>query len=198
MTEATSSGVATFRSYHASDCAAVTDAFSTALKMLGVAADIYAGRWDGSKYKESLPPQVEAVKEAFKGEVVQPKKQPAKLAFEPKGGETTAEEKKELGTLLSSKYADKKPVFSKDEIKAFSDMRRDYTAAEVIAKIKEQLQARTNPTATMKKASDLPQPVEDVKKAFDGEVVEAPSFDNMAPAEQKAEPAAENSGFEIC
>lgn len=29
---------------------AVTDAFSTALKMLGVAADIYAGRWDGSKY----------------------------------------------------------------------------------------------------------------------------------------------------
>lgn len=29
---------------------AVTDAFSTSLKMLGVAADIYAGRWDGSKY----------------------------------------------------------------------------------------------------------------------------------------------------
>ena len=125
------------------------------------------------------------------------KKPAPKFDFEPKGGETTAEEKKELGTLLSSKYADKKYVFSKDEVKAFSDMRRDYTAAEVIAKIKEQLQARTNPTAIMKKASDLPQPVEDVKKAFDGEVVEAPSFDNMAPAEQKAEPAAENSGFEI-
>lgn len=31
---------------------AVTDAFSTALKMLGVAADIYAGLWDGSKYKD--------------------------------------------------------------------------------------------------------------------------------------------------
>lgn len=31
---------------------AVTDAFSTSLKMIGVAADIYAGRWDGSKYKE--------------------------------------------------------------------------------------------------------------------------------------------------
>lgn len=31
---------------------AVTDAFSTALKMLGVAADIYAGRWDGSKYRD--------------------------------------------------------------------------------------------------------------------------------------------------
>ncbi len=38
---------------------AVTDAFSTALKMLGVAADIYAGLWDGSKYtsrhSHSLP-----------------------------------------------------------------------------------------------------------------------------------------------
>ena len=32
---------------------AVTDAFSTALKMLGVAADIYAGLWDGSKYKQA-------------------------------------------------------------------------------------------------------------------------------------------------
>lgn len=29
---------------------AVTDALSVALKMLGVAADIYAGLWDGSKY----------------------------------------------------------------------------------------------------------------------------------------------------
>jgi len=30
---------------------AITDALSTAMKMLGVAADVYAGRWDGSKYK---------------------------------------------------------------------------------------------------------------------------------------------------
>ena len=28
---------------------AITDALSTATKMLGVAADIYAGKWDGSK-----------------------------------------------------------------------------------------------------------------------------------------------------
>lgn len=34
---------------------AVTDAFSTALKMIGVAADIYAGRWDGSKYRDYEP-----------------------------------------------------------------------------------------------------------------------------------------------
>ena len=31
---------------------AVTDALSTAMKVLGVAADIYMGKWDGSKYKE--------------------------------------------------------------------------------------------------------------------------------------------------
>ena len=40
---------------HASDEAikmATTDALSVSCKMLGVGADIYAGRWDGSKYKE--------------------------------------------------------------------------------------------------------------------------------------------------
>ena len=37
---------------------AVTDAFSTALKMLGVAADIYAGKWDGSKFADlDKPPK---------------------------------------------------------------------------------------------------------------------------------------------
>jgi len=38
---------------HSSDEAykmAITDALGTAMKMLGVAADIYAGKWDGSKY----------------------------------------------------------------------------------------------------------------------------------------------------
>lgn len=34
---------------------AVTDALSVALKMLGVAADIYAGRWDGSKFRDEEP-----------------------------------------------------------------------------------------------------------------------------------------------
>jgi len=31
---------------------AITDALSVAMKMLGVAADVYAGLWDGSKYRE--------------------------------------------------------------------------------------------------------------------------------------------------
>lgn len=128
---------------------AVTDAFSTALKMLGVAADIYAGRWDGSKYRDApdqLPPKAQAVKDAFNGEVVGPKQPPkpqsAKLAFEPKGGETTPAEKKEIAALLSSKGTDGNPLFLKDEMKAYSDMRKDKTAAELIDIIKVELQKR--------------------------------------------------------
>lgn len=36
---------------------AVTDALSVALKALGVGADIYAGKWDGTKYKEEKEPE---------------------------------------------------------------------------------------------------------------------------------------------
>jgi len=42
---------------HASDEGykmAITDALGTAMKMLGVAADIYAGLWDGTKYKDAV------------------------------------------------------------------------------------------------------------------------------------------------
>jgi hypothetical protein len=34
---------------------AITDALSTSMKMLGVAADIYRGAWDGSNYRVALP-----------------------------------------------------------------------------------------------------------------------------------------------
>lgn len=124
---------------------AVTDAFSTALKMLGVAADIYAGRWDGSKYRDTpdqLPPKAQAVKDAFNGEVVKPKQPPAKLAFKPKGGETTSAEREAIAKLLSSKDLTGKPLFSKDEMKAYSDMRKDKTAAELIDIIIEERQNR--------------------------------------------------------
>lgn len=124
---------------------AVTDAFSTALKMLGVAADIYAGRWDGLKYRDApdqLPPKAQAVKDAFNGEVVKPKQPPAKLAFKPKGGETTPAEKEAIAKLLSSKDLTGKPLFSKDEMKAYSDMRKDKTAAELIDIIIEERQNR--------------------------------------------------------
>ena len=153
---------------------AVTDAFSTALKMLGVAADIYAGRWDGTKYNDepATLPQPPAP----------PKKQPAKFAFEPKGGETTPAEKNELGGLFSTKYPDGGAVFSKAEAKKYSEMRKDYTAREVIETIRRDLNARLNPTSQMQTAGDvmraqaqqLPPQVEAVKEAFNGEVVASP------------------------
>jgi len=43
---------------------AVTDAISTAIKMIGVGADIYAGKWDGSKYKDEPKTQTKAPKQA--------------------------------------------------------------------------------------------------------------------------------------
>ncbi len=58
---------------HANDEAfkmAVTDALSVCMKMLGVAADIYAGLWDGSKYKE---PAQEGAKAAFTQSEPKPK-----------------------------------------------------------------------------------------------------------------------------
>lgn len=48
---------------------ATTDALSVALKMLGVAADIYMGRWDGSKYKDEEP-KVKATKITPMGAVI--------------------------------------------------------------------------------------------------------------------------------
>ena len=92
--------------------------------------------------KQSISPKVQAIKDTFNGEVVEPKQPPAKLAFEPKGGETTPAEKKEIAALLSSKGTDGKPLFSKDEMKAYSDMRKDKTAAELIDIIKGELQKR--------------------------------------------------------
>ena len=115
----------------------------------------------------------------------QQKKPAAKFDFVPKGGETTPAEKKELGGMLSTKYPDGGAVFSKAEAKKYSDMRKDYTAREVIETIKRDLNARLNPTSTMKTAGDvmreqaqqaqqLPPQVEAVKNAFDGEVVNPP------------------------
>ena len=133
------------------------------------------------------------------------KKAPAKFAFEPKGGETTPAEKKELGGLLSSKYPDGGAVFSKAEAKKYSDMRKDYTAREVIETIRRDLNARLNPTSQMQTAGDVmraqaqqaqqlsPQ-VDAVKEAFNGEVVaspQQPGFDDMQPVGQSEQ------GFDI-
>lgn len=112
---------------------------------------------------QSHEPQAGSMKTETKAPA---KKAPAKLAFEPKGGETTPEEKKELGNLLASKDASGKPIFTRDEMKKYSDMRKDYTAREVIDIIKKDLSAKVNPP--------LLKEVEAVKNAFDGEVVNPP------------------------
>lgn len=128
----------------------------------------------------------------------QQKKPAAKFDFEPKGGETTPAEKKELGGLLSTKYPDGGVVFSKAEAKKYSDMRKDYTAREVIETIRRDLNARLNPTSQMQTAGDvmraqaqqaqqLPPQVEAVKEAFNGEVVTPPQqsgFDDMQTVDQ--------------
>ena len=44
---------------------AITDALSVAMKMLGVAADIYAGLWDGSKYIDQKDEKTQAAPEGF-------------------------------------------------------------------------------------------------------------------------------------
>ena len=132
----------------------------------------------------------------------QQKKPAAKFEFEPKGGETTPAEKKEIGGLLASKYANGDPAFSNDEATQYSAMRKDYTAREVIDAIKKDLQTRLNPTQTMQTAGDmmreqaqqLPPQVEAVKNAFNGEVVaspQQPGFDDMQPVGQSEQ------GFDI-
>ena len=119
---------------------------------------------------------------------------PKKAAFDftPKGGETTPAEKKELGEIFKATFPDGSPVFSKEAMKFFSDLRKDFTAREVIEKARAERDKRLNPTSTMSKASELPQPVETVKEAFNGEVVEAPAqAPNMTPAEPTEKPADE-------
>ena len=124
---------------------------------------------------------------------------PKKAAFDftPKGGETTPAEKKELGEIFKATFPDGSPVFSKEAMKFFSDLRKDFTAREVIEKARAERDKRLNPTSTMSKASELPKAVEDVKEAFNGEVVEAPAQapNNMTPAEPTGEKSGE--GFEI-
>ena len=114
---------------------AVTDAFSTALKMIGVAADIYAGRWDGTKYKdvqqERTPPKNSA-----------PAQKPSQDA-ELKGGASTEAEKARIRELCEARYADGKPVFTRDEKVLYSSYRKDrFTAAELIAFIENALRNR--------------------------------------------------------
>lgn len=111
----------------------------------------------------------------------------------------TAEEEKQLADIFAANFPDGSPVFSDTAKKFFNDLRAEFTAKVIIDKARAERDKRLKPTSTMSKASELPQPVEAVKEAFDGEVVEAPAqapnFDNMTPAEPTGEKSGE--GFEI-
>ena len=106
---------------------AVTDAFSTSLKMIGVAADIYAGKWDGSKYNET--PQSNA-----------PKGQPQNQ--EPMGGPDTPDQRKKINELIKSTYRDGSKIFTKKEIDGLLTLRMNHTAGEVIEELKKTIAER--------------------------------------------------------
>lgn len=94
---------------------AVTDAFSTSLKMIGVAADIYAGRWDGTKYKDAP-------------------------AEKPKG--CTEAQDRAINTLLATKNADGGFVFTAEEKKNFTKWRQNKTGAEAVEFLEKKIAER--------------------------------------------------------
>ncbi len=139
---------------------AVTDAFSTALKMLGVAADIYAGFWDGSKYKDE--PQGNA-------QTPTPPEKSAQEA-ELKGGPSTEAEKARIRELCEAKYANGAAVFSKEEKRLYCTYRKEKTAAELITFIETALRNRRKdaPELSENKAAQLAQQAaDDEQQGFD-------------------------------
>lgn len=108
---------------------AVTDAFSTSLKMLGVAADIYAGRWDGSKYKNTPQEQPQQQRQATP---------------QMKGGPDTQEERELINELLGKQFSDGSLVFSKEECAKVGKWRQTRTAKQVIDYLSELYIERKN------------------------------------------------------
>ncbi len=104
---------------------AVTDAFSTSLKMIGVAADIYAGRWDGSKYNQEP---------SNRGEGSGPQ-QPQKKG--PAGGPDTPDQQKRIKELLATKSPSGVEIFKNIRGKV-GQWRMERTADQVIKYLEEE------------------------------------------------------------
>lgn len=99
---------------------AVTDAFSTALKMIGVASAIYMDQWDGHKYRDE-PEQHQGGQHQGKtnarpavgqqqgqqGQQIQ-QQQPAPHRW-------SQQQVQELGAVLGAVYPDGSPVFSEQD-----------------------------------------------------------------------------------
>ncbi len=127
---------------------AVTDAFSTSLKMLGVAADIYAGKWDGIKYKECVN-SGNAKQNATANSSANASGQSLK------GGADTQEEHSKINELLETKKADGSPVFSPEEIKQVGAWRKERTAQQVIGYLSD-LAAQRNAVTEEPFPEDIP------------------------------------------
>lgn len=122
---------------------AITDAFSTSLKMIGVAAAIYEGKWDGTKYTDS--PEPSNSKPQAQRQPNTPQKQQVQAApqeFTPKGGEATPDERKQLDEMFRYKHPNGQLVFTRSDIQAFSAMRKDKTASELIAIVYDEVVER--------------------------------------------------------
>lgn len=127
---------------------AVTDAFSTSLKMIGVAADIYAGKWDGSKYND-MPQNTQS----------QPQNK-APQSKEPAGGPDTPEQRTIINGLLRTTKADGSKVFSRKEIDGLMALRMNHTAGEVIEELKKTIAERIGAEhQTEAPAEDFPEDI---------------------------------------
>lgn len=69
------------------------------------------------------------------------------------GGPDTEEERNQINTLLASKYPDGNPMFSKDEKKQCTGWRKEYTAAQVVDTLKEEVEKRN--AEYFKKAKEI-------------------------------------------
>ena len=119
---------------------AVTDAFSTSLKMLGVAADIYAGRWDGAKYKNTPQEQQQSATPNNSSHSPNHPSQPQQqrqATPQMKGGPDTQEERELINELLGKKFSDGSLVFTKEECAKVGTWRQGRTARQVIDYLSE-------------------------------------------------------------
>ena len=107
---------------------ALTDAFSYAFKQLGCAADIYAGKWDGSKYKDMESEPERNSSEKPNSSPKPERKAQAALA----GGEATKEQTAQIKEIAYSKNDKDERIFTDDEITEHKKSRKTQTAEEVI------------------------------------------------------------------
>ena len=135
---------------------AVTDAFSTSLKMLGVAADIYAGRWDGSKYKDTPQEQQQGNNTSHSPNRSNQPQQQRQAAPQMKGGPDTQEERDIINELLGKKFSDGTLVFSKEECAKVGTWRQSRTARQVIDYLSELYSERS---AQKEPAEEFPEDI---------------------------------------